>query len=227
MLQPGPVVGLILAAGAATRFGCAKQLLPLGGEPLIRHTLRRALAAELHGVIVVVGASATEVAAAVADLPVSVVVNPDFAVGQSTSLRAGVEAASAAGSSAVVVLLADQPEIQSGAIAAVVDGHRRTGALIVQATYGGTPSHPVLFARKLFPELLQVTGDEGARAVIQRHADDRLRVEVDAGSPPPDIDTEQDYRALLDRWKRRSTDATPATLDSSVAGAGTRVKRDR
>jgi molybdenum cofactor cytidylyltransferase len=199
----GRVVGVMLAAGASVRLGRPKQLLDLAGKPLIRHSVRHALAANLDEVIVVLGARADEVLAAIEDLPVTVVTNPEFAAGQSTSFRAGLAEAEASGAGAVVVLLGDQPEIEPSHIDAVVAGYLRGGASIVQALYGDQPGHPVLFSRPLFSELEAVTGDEGARSVIRHHQAEVLRVRVADGPPPADIDTEADYQSLLTRWAMR------------------------
>ncbi len=202
MAPPDRIAGVILAAGASTRLGRPKQLLSLGGEPLIRHVIRRALDSRVDDVVVVLGAHADDVQRAIADLHVITVRNPEFAAGQSTSLRAGVAWARIAGVAAVVVLLGDQPEIETAFIDRVIETHRERGAPIVQALYAGTPGHPVLFALPLFAELETVHGDEGARSVIRRHAADLCRVRVADSPPPADIDTGADYQALLARWKR-------------------------
>src|SRR5512138_3343641 len=102
------VAALILAAGASTRMGRPKQLLDWGGRPLVRAAAETALAARLDPVLVVVGGARAEVEAALVGLPLRVIANPNYAGGQSTSLRAGV-AALGSDSDAVVVLLGDQP----------------------------------------------------------------------------------------------------------------------
>ncbi|MGH2718847.1 MAG: nucleotidyltransferase family protein, partial [Actinomycetota bacterium] len=122
------------------------------------------------------------------------VVNPDFATGQASSMRAGLAAASPE-SAAAVVLLGDQPGMPASHIAAVVRAFEGGAGPIVQARFRGTPSHPVLFARSLWPELMAVTGDKGAREVIRAHPDWVVRVDLDA-EIPPDLDTMEDYRRL-------------------------------
>lgn len=196
------VSGVILAAGASSRLGRPKQLLTLDGEPVIHVVARNALRAELGEVIVVTGGSGADVAAAVRDLPVRVVANPDYLLGQSTSLVAGLEVVSA-DATGVVFLLGDQPEVDATIIDALVAEFMRTGGPIVQPVYRATPSNPVLFDRSLFGELLAVTGDEGARSVIQRHRSEIVRVPFPERELPGDLDTEADYVAMATRWAMR------------------------
>src|SRR3954451_14628645 len=99
---------VILAAGTSSRLGQPKQLLDLGGEPLLRHTLRNALASRAGEVVLVLGHQAETIRAAVGEHGQRTVINPDFADGQSTSLRAGLEAVSD-DSDAAIVMLGDQP----------------------------------------------------------------------------------------------------------------------
>lgn len=194
------VSGVILAAGRSTRLGRPKQLLLLDGEPIIRITTRHAIASRLDEVLVVVGAEAERVSSAIGNQGQRIVVNPEFALGQSTSLRAGLAALSP-DSEAVVFLLGDQPEVGSQVIDALIAAFRDQGASIVQAAYGGVPANPVLFARAIFAELAEVTGDEGARSVMKRRAREIMRVDVSDGSPPGDVDTDEDYMALQERWR--------------------------
>src|SRR4051794_5950231 len=102
------VAALVLAAGSSARMGRPKQLLDWDGRPLVRAAAEVALAARLSPLLVVVGGAAAEVANALEDLPLRIVANPDYANGQSTSLRAGISALDS-DTDAVVVLLGDQP----------------------------------------------------------------------------------------------------------------------
>ncbi len=177
------VAALVLAAGRGTRFGATKQLVELEGRPLVLHAVDAALAAGLDPVLVVVGHEADAVRRV---LPghVEVVDNPAFAEGQATSLRAGVAAATRTEAAALVVLLADQPGVTVEAVQAVTAAHD-AGHLVVRAAYDDRPGHPVLFDRTVWPALAEVTGDSGARDLL-----DGLAVtEVDVAGPcPPDVD---------------------------------------
>lgn len=200
------VCGVILAAGRSSRLGRPKQLLELDGKPLVRIVAERALASRLDDVVLVTGAHAEEVEETVAGLPLRVERNPDYERGQSTSLRAGL-ATLPADADAVVFLLGDQPEVTTAAIDAVLARFEEGGAAIVQAAYGGRPSHPIVFARQLFPELERVTGDEGGRSVVQRHPAALYRVAIADSAPPGDVDTLEDFAALVYRWAERSNRA--------------------
>ena len=142
----------------------------------------------------VVGQAADQVGKWLEDLDVAVAFNPDFETGQASSIRAGLRALPS-DAAAVLFLLGDQPTVTSAITDAVIAEFRASRADIVQARYAGLISgHPVLFTRSLVPELLEITGDEGGRAIIRRR--DVRYVDFDE-EPPPDIDTEADYQRVL------------------------------
>jgi molybdenum cofactor cytidylyltransferase len=192
------ITGIVLAAGTSSRLGRPKQLLDLAGRPVLRHVVDAALASPLDEVVVVLGHLAGEIGTAVPrDARVRTVVNGRYALGQSTSLAAGLEAAGP-GSEAAVVLLGDQPGIRPDAVAAVVAAFAAAGAAaVVQASYGGRPAHPTLLGREVWGRLLpELEGDRGARQILEGHPEWRSLVEV-GGDPPLDIDTERDYERVL------------------------------
>jgi molybdenum cofactor cytidylyltransferase len=191
------VAALILAAGASSRMGRPKQLLDWDGRPLVRAAAEVALAAQLDPLLVVVGGAQAQVTEALAGLPLRLIANPDYAAGQSTSLRAGIAALSQ-DVDAVVVLLGDQPFVTATIVARLVAEWQTSGALIVAPTYAGQRGNPVLFAHPVIPELLAVQGDQGARAVV---AADHSRIHLvafDDSRPLTDIDTPEDYERLRD-----------------------------
>ena len=198
------ISGVILAAGRSSRLGRPKQLLPLGGLPLLAHVLRSAAASRLDEVVLVLGHEAAAIASAVGEWGQRIVVNPDYAAGQSTSLRIGLSAIDPR-AEAVLFLLGDQPEVGPEVIDTLLAAYRETGGPIVQAEYSGQPGNPVLFARILFPELARVTGDEGARAVVQARPGEVVPVPAGA-QPPRDVDTEADYAALRAIWEASARD---------------------
>ncbi len=191
------IAAIILAAGASSRMGRPKQLLDWGGRPLVRVAAEQALAARLDDVIVVVGGAGGAVTAALAGLPLRVIDNPAYAEGQSTSLRAGVAALGPA-VAAAVVMLGDQPFVTAAIVERLIAEWRATGAAIVAPSYRGRRGNPVLFARAIFPELLAITGDQGARAILAAHAADLRLVPFDDDRPLADIDTPADYQRLAD-----------------------------
>lgn len=194
------ISGVVLAAGRSRRLGRPKQLLPLAGLPLLGHVLRNAAASSLDEVVLVLGYDAAAIGAAVGDWGQRTVVNPDHADGQSTSLRAGVAAVDPR-AAAAVFLLGDQPGVGPAVIDALIVAFRRDQPPLVIPAYGDQRGNPVLVSRALFPELERVTGDEGARGVVRAHAGEAAIVPVGDGAPPGDVDTEEDYAALLASWR--------------------------
>lgn len=195
----GRIAGVILAAGMSTRLGRPKQLLEIGGKPLIAHVADAALGSVLDEVIVVLGHHAGAVRNALRDRAVRVRVNPQYREGQSTSLIAALDAVSDS-TDAIVVLLSDQPTIATPVIDNLIGTRRATRAPVVMTTYGGAASHPILFGRELFGEIRCIRGDRGARDVIRRHQDKVVTVDGGAHQPPPDVDTEEAYDLLRKTW---------------------------
>lgn len=190
------IAGIILAAGQSSRFGrLNKLLMPIRGRPLVSSTVAAYLAAELHSVVVVTGHDAERVRSALAELPVTTVYNPRYGDGQSTSLRAGLEALPDS-ATASVIGVADQPFLTADIVRAVVARMRETGARIVVPRFNGRRGNPVAFDRSLFAELRAVTGDVGGRPVLQRHADEVAWVDFADPRPGRDIDLPEDLHDL-------------------------------
>jgi molybdenum cofactor cytidylyltransferase len=196
--------GIILAAGASTRIGRPKQLLPLDGRPVLQRVLDEAAASCLDEVIVVLGCRAPEIEAALhlpVARPVRVLVNPDHAAGQSTSLRVGLRAAQPQ-SVAAAILLADQPGVTAQLIDRLAAAFRAGHAPVVRPVYRDAagrivPGHPVFLARRLWADVETLRGDQGARALLAAHPDWVAEVLVER-EPPADIDTWADYRRAVD-----------------------------
>ena len=188
------VGGLVLAAGAATRFGAPKQLADLDGRPMLEHSLRAMAGAGLSRAVVVLGANADEVVAQVDLHQAEPIVCARWEEGQAASLACGL--AELADCDAVVVTLGDQPRLATEAIRRVI-AERAHGSAAVRATYGGHPGHPVLLERELFEPLRNVSGDLGARNVL-------MSVQV-ADVPCDDLGGGEDVD-------------TPAELDALRAG---------
>ena len=155
--------GIVLAAGAGTRFGGGKQLALLDGRPLLEHAVRAMTSAPVGRVIVLLGAEAEHVLARVDLHGAEPLVCERWSEGQSASLACGL--AELSDCEAVVVTLGDQPRISPDAIRRVIAG-RGGGAAAVRATYGSGPGHPVLLERELFDRLRNVSGDHGARNLL-------------------------------------------------------------
>ncbi len=161
------VAGVVLAAGASTRFGRNKLLLTLDGESLARRAAKAALAASLEPVVVVLGHDADRIREELSGLSVRAVVNADHSRGMSTSLAAGI-AALPAETVAAVIQLADMPLVTAAMISRLVAVFRETGAPLVASDYGGVQAPPTLYARALFPELGATEGDGGGKEIVRR-----------------------------------------------------------
>ena len=155
--------GIVLAAGAGTRFGSSKQLAELDGRPLLEHSVRAMTSSPVGRVLVILGSDAEQVAAGVDLHGAEAHVSERWQEGQSASLACGL--AELANCDAVVVTLGDQPRLAPDAIRRVIAA-RGNGASAVRATYGGKPGHPVLLEQELFERLRDVTGDHGARNLL-------------------------------------------------------------
>jgi molybdenum cofactor cytidylyltransferase len=192
--ESGSVAGVILAAGASTRFGSNKLLLRLDGESLVRRAAKAALAAGLEPVVVVLGHESDRVRSELEGLPIRGVFNPAHARGMNTSVAAGV-AALPPESSAAVVQLADMPRVGADLLARLVAVHRETGAPLVAVDYAGTHAPPTLYARSLFPELGGPEGEGCGKRIVRRHEDEVVRVPwaVDALA---DVDRAEDWEKV-------------------------------
>ena len=182
---------IVLAAGGSSRFGDFKQLALLNGKPLFLHAVDAALASAAKPVIVVLGARAEACRAALENRPVQIVVNPRWAEGQSTSMKAGLNALPR-NISAAIFPLADQPFVTGSVIDAVIARYRRTLAPLVWPEYKGKRGNPVLFDRRLFPQMRQVLGDTGARPILLAHQAQAERVPVSNAGILRDIDRPED-----------------------------------
>jgi len=191
--EPLRVAGVVLAAGASRRMGRNKMLLELEGEPLVRRAVRRALAAGLSPVVVVLGHEADRARAALAGLAAQIAVNRDFTGPTSTSLHAALDLMHE-DVDAAVVLLADMVHVTEGALAELVRRARTSEAPLVVSRYGEVTAPPLLFRRALFGELLAWTGEGCGKAVVQAHKHQALYVDRPA-AVLVDVDTPEDFQA--------------------------------
>jgi molybdenum cofactor cytidylyltransferase len=168
---PPRVGAVVLAAGLSRRMGGAnKLLLELGGVPLVARAADAALASRARPVVVVTGHEAARVRAALAGRAVAFAHNPDHAAGLSASLRVGLAALGAEVDGAVVCL-ADMPWVRGAHIDALLDAFAASGSrAICVPSYEGQRGNPVLWPARCFGEIAALTGDQGARSLLERHA---------------------------------------------------------
>jgi molybdenum cofactor cytidylyltransferase len=193
------LAAVVLAAGLSRRMGRAKLLLTIEGRAVVRMAAENVLAAGVERIVVVSGTEQEAIADALAGLPVRFAINPTPEAGQGSSIAVGVAALPESADAALIVL-GDQPFLSPEVIPALAAASARTGLPIVAPRYRDGRGNPVLFARAVFPELLALAGDRGARAMIER---DRSRVAVVdfETSMPADIDTPEDYERLRGRGR--------------------------
>ena len=197
---------ILLAAGASTRMGQPKQLLEVGGRPLLVRAVEAALAAPVWPVVVVLGANAAMLRPLLAPFPVLVVENAAWSEGMASSLREGVTTLTQFSRrlEAGVVGLADQPALDATVIRRLIATHHASGRDLVAARYSGRHGAPALFHRRLFPRLTALTGEAGARELL--NGGDPPVTPVDLAEMAADLDTPEDLR----RW-RAAQDGEPST----------------
>jgi molybdenum cofactor cytidylyltransferase len=190
----------VLAAGRSTRSGPHHKLLAtLDGEPLVRIAARQALAAGAGPVMVITGHLARDIAAALAGLPVTTRHNPDYASGMASSIALAARSVPD-GAAGLMIHLADMPLVTAAHMAAMVDMFATAGAkAIVRAAADGARGNPVLFPRSQLPELIKLTGDAGARSVIDSARLPVLPVEIGKAGAL-DVDTAEAVLAAGGRF---------------------------
>jgi molybdenum cofactor cytidylyltransferase len=196
VIRPRPVAVVILAAGGSQRMGLPKQLLSFGGRALLRRAADAAIASGCRPIVATIGAREPLVTRALQSLPVVVARNPNWAEGISSSLRVAIETLTqlAVDVDGVVITLADQPLVTAEDIIGLVDVHERTGKDIVASEYAGTYGVPMFVGRRLFPELMALNGDQGAKRLIARRPEDVATMPLPNAAI--DIDTPSDYERL-------------------------------
>lgn len=187
------VAVLVLAAGASRRLGRPKQLLPYKGGVLLDAALATARASGAGQLIVALGGSGNEVRAVVDTGGCTVVENPDYGTGCSSSIAAALPSLHP-GTEVLVLLLGDQPGVTPAALRRLLEG--RGQAPLAVCRYNDGVGHPFAFASSVFPALSGLHGDKGVWKLLEQRSADVVEVPV-PGPVPPDVDTEEDYLRLL------------------------------
>ena len=187
------VAGLVLAAGGSSRLGRPKQTLPFRGTTLLGHVLDSARACGFDQLLLTLGGGADEVRARVELAGVTVVENPSYGEGCSSSIAAALPALDSR-CDVLVLMLGDQPGVGPTAVRTLLARHGE--APIAVSRYEDGVGHPFAFRRSLFDELAELQGDKAVWKLLERRAADVVEVRV-PGLVPPDVDTWEDYEALV------------------------------
>lgn len=190
----GNVAAVVLAAGDSTRLGQPKQLAQLNGRPALAYTLDALRASSADQIILVLGYAADKIEAALDCTGITVVHNDAHAEGQSTSVKAGINALGDEVGAALMVV-GDQPMLPPAVVDAILRAYRQTGGPFIVPVYDSGWGNPVLLARITWPLLDNLKGDTGARPILRKHMDMVLEVPV-PGVAPDDIDTPEDYERV-------------------------------
>jgi molybdenum cofactor cytidylyltransferase len=180
---------IVLAAGASTRFGSAKQLARVGGRSLLHTAVARAVEVAGTAVTVVLGARAAELTPLLAHSQASVIINRDWREGMASSIRAGV-ARLPSSCTGVLLTLVDQAAVTTEDLQRLLGAWRRQPEQIAAARYVNTTGVPAIFPRSTFSELLALRGDVGARVLLNRNPGGVVRVPMARAAI--DIDTPED-----------------------------------
>ncbi len=211
---------IILAAGSSSRMGAGrhKLLLPLHDRPVLAHVLDAGLASQARPLILVLGHHADQVRERIplftTHPDLIILENADYLQGMSTSMRLGIQTLLSPDYTkslngeidSALVLLGDQPLITARDIDTLIATYRTTGKRIIAPTYEGKRGNPILFDASLFPELLEVTGDEGGRSVLERHRNEIATVEMGNPLANIDVDTWEAYLQVLAAWEQKKLD---------------------
>jgi molybdenum cofactor cytidylyltransferase len=192
------IAAIVPAAGMSTRMGQNKLFLTYNSKSLIVHAVDTLLSSEIDQVIVVVGHEAERVKESLRGKPVTIVVNPEYRDGLSTSVRAGL-AAVPAEAGAIMIFLADQPLLEPADVKRLVCAFaeaKEHGKSIVVPFFRGQRGNPVILDSSYKESILEVVGDVGCRRVIKRNPDRVFAVEMETNHVVRDVDTLQDYEAL-------------------------------
>ena len=187
------ITGLVLGAGGSRRLGRPKQLLPYGEGTLLDHTVETARACDYAQLIVTLGGAADDVRERVDLSGADVVVNESYGQGCSSSIAAAIDALDPR-CDVLVLMLGDQPGVTAQTVQALIDG--RGDAPIAVCRYDDGRGHPFAFDRRIFPQLAGLHGDKAVWRLLEERADDVVEVRI-AGNVPLDVDTPEDYQAVL------------------------------
>lgn len=196
MTDENKIAILILAAGSSSRLGTSKQLLQVNSEPLLIKVVNSSLATPVNKVFVVLGSNKEEHQKIIDSLPVEIIVNQEWKNGMGNSIKAGIRSIISYGNfSGVVILVCDQPYLNTQHINKLIESHDKTKKGIVASWYANSPGVPAYFDNSFFEKILQIHDEQGAKMIFTQYVDQVTYVDFPEGVI--DIDTMEDYRNVL------------------------------
>ena len=193
------LVAVVLSAGESSRMGRPKALLPLGDVSFLERIVKSLQATKIQKIFVVLGHNAGAIEEKIRRLPVTIVVNRNYAQGQLSSLVAALRALAGEKIDGILLHLVDHPFLNPDLVDRMIERFYESKKLIVVPAYKGRRGHPVIFSSRLFGELLSAPLDQGAKSVVRAHAAETLEIETDDEGITFDIDTPEDYRRHVGR----------------------------
>lgn len=200
LTSPRDTAGIILAAGASSRLGRPKQLVLLDGRPLLARVIKAALESNLNHIVLVLGHRAAEIQKALQSIldhsKLSIRVNQDHHTGMAGSLKMGIEQIKNAYGAAMIIL-ADHPFVDTALINHLLNRFSQTDKAICVPTFKGRRGHPVCLSQRFYPAIMSLSGDIGARGILEDHPGQWLAVELDNDRAFMDIDTKSDLERAM------------------------------
>jgi molybdenum cofactor cytidylyltransferase len=189
------IVAVILAAGESSRMGRPKALLPIDGETFIERIVGVLRKTKIGRVFVILGHNAAELSRRIEHLPIEILINPNYKLGQLSSLQVAVRRIEQdADCDGMLVHLVDHPYIDARLVDTMIDRFYESNKFIVVPRHGSKRGHPVIFSRRLYGELLKAPMDQGAKVVVNAHQADTLEIDTEDIGITIDIDTPELYR---------------------------------
>lgn len=198
---------IVLAAGESRRMGSPKMMLPYEGMTIIEKVLENVLASDVEKVVTVLGSHKEEVLKVIEKYPVLHCYNSNFKDGMLSSVKCGFEFLPSE-FRAAMVLLGDQPMVETSVINKLIKAYNETGKGILVPVFQNKRGHPLMVDKKYRDEIINLDDPEGLKGLLLRHPDDLLEVNTENPSVLDDIDTREDYNNQINKtsetWKRQS-----------------------
>ncbi len=185
---------LLLAAGKSSRMGRVKQLLPIGDKTLLEIAIKSAIQSKADKTYCVLGAHFEAIQKSIEDYPVEIILNTNYHSGLGSSIIAGLKHLEDKHFQSILIMLADQPEVDANYLNQLIDESSKQPSKIIASSYSGLSGVPAVFPKQYYNELLNLKGDKGAKDFLNSSTTEVIQID---SIPLIDIDTTEDYSAYL------------------------------